>query len=351
MMAISIPQNAPHTLIHVGEHPRVRPRRLRSHPVLRELAAETLISPGKLVQPIFVEEGLTRAKAIDSLPGLSKYPPDSGELVEYVLDAMDSGVKAFLIFATPSKKARLGEPAYSPKGPAQRALRHLRRELGTEPLLMADLCLCPYTDHGHCGVIARDRRDRIIVDNDATLSLYQKIAVAQAEAGVDVVAPSGMMDGQVAAIRRALDDQGFSSVAIMSYTAKYASSFYGPFREAASSHPSLGDRSTYQMDPRNREEALKEALLDLGEGADIIMVKPALAYLDVILELKRMLPHVPLAAYNVSGEYRMVKEMHRLGLADGGRMMNEVLTAIFRAGADLVITYAAVEQARYVRGE
>lgn len=336
---------------HPASFPELRPRRLRGHPVLRDLLAEARLHVEKLVQPIFIREDLSSSRPLGSLPGLSAYGPESPELIEYIASAMDDGVKAFLVFGTPRRKARLGDPAYDVNGVVQRSLRYVRRELGEEPLLVTDLCLCSYTDHGHCGVPRQHPRKGIVIENDETLGLYARIAVAQAEAGSDVIAPSGMMDGQVGAIRRALDDSGFSDVAIMSYSVKYASAFYGPFREAVDSSPRFGDRSTYQMDPRNKGEALKEALLDIGEGADILMVKPALAYLDVLSFLRESFPHYPLAAYSVSGEYLMVEALAEKGMADRSRLHMEVLTSIARAGADFIITYWAREAARLVKAE
>lgn len=325
--------------------PRVRPRRLRLHRSMRNLVSETSLSPERLILPVFVEEGLDRAKPLPSLPGHYKYPPESSELVEYISRAMELGIASFLLFATPSAKDFRGSRSWEPSGPAQSAIKTIRSNLGWEPLIMADLCLCGYTDHGHCGYPSNTPRG-VFIDNDETIKAYGMIAVSLAEAGADVVAPSGMMDGQVRSIRDALDSAGFSEVAIMSYSAKYASSFYGPFRDVMDSAPRFGDRRSYQMDPRNRMEALKEVMLDLEEGADIVMVKPALSYLDVISEVKRQFPWAPLAAYNVSGEYLMVKAAAEKGYVDGENLTIEILYSIRRAGADMIITYHALEAAK-----
>ncbi len=329
--------------------PSVRPRRLRASRAIRGLVAESELTPSSLVLPIFVDERLSSPRPSASMKGVTVYPPSSPELVKAVGEALDLGVKGFLLFGIPASKDYTGSRAYARDGPTQVALRTLRRELGDEPVLFADLCICGFTDHGHCGLPRRTPRGSTVIDNDETLKVYQKIAVSQAEAGADFVAPSGMMDGQVRAIREALDSAGYTDVGIMAYSVKYASSFYGPFREVMDSAPRFGDRRSYQMDPRNAREALKEALMDVEEGADIIMVKPALAYLDVIRLVKEALPFVPLAAYNVSGEYMMVKLAAEHGLADERTLMLEVLYAIRRAGADIIITYHAVEAARALR--
>ncbi|GAB6147540.1 porphobilinogen synthase [Stetteria hydrogenophila] len=328
--------------------PRDRPRRLRASRALRDLVAEARLDPSMLMLPVFVREGITRPEDAPGLEGHKRYPPESRELVEFIQEAMDLGVKSFLLFGIPSVKDETGSRAYARDGPVQAALRHIRRELGWEPVVATDLCICGYTSHGHCGIPRQGRRGAYI-DNDETLKVYRRIAVSQAEAGADIIAPSGMMDGQVAAIREALDGEGFSDVAIMAYSAKYASSFYGPFRSVMDSAPRFGDRRSYQMDPRRRLEALREVYNDLAEGADIVMVKPALAYLDMISLVKESFPYAPLAAYNVSGEYALVKLAAREGIAEGAALMMEVLTAIRRAGADIIITYHAVEAARLLR--
>ncbi len=328
--------------------PAHRPRRLRSTRALRVLVAETRLTPSNLILPVFVDERLSKPRESESMPGVAVYPPSSPELVNAVSEALELGVKGFLLFGIPREKDWEGSRAWASDGPVQTALRTLRAELGSEPVLFTDLCICGYTSHGHCGLPRDTERGRII-DNDSTLKVYARIAVSQAEAGTDFVAPSGMMDGQVRAIREALDREGFTDVGIMAYSAKYASSFYGPFRDVMDSAPRFGDRRSYQMDPRNAYEALKEVAMDIEEGADIVMVKPALAYLDVIRLVKEHFPYTPLAAYNVSGEYALVKLAARHGLADEKALMMEVLYAIRRAGADIVITYHAVEAAKLLR--
>ncbi|MEM4427037.1 MAG: porphobilinogen synthase [Acidilobaceae archaeon] len=332
----------------VGEFPRIRPRRLRLSKNIREIVAETRLHPSMFMLPVFLNENVERPVETPSLKGHYYYSPQSPELVKLIGEALDLGVRSFLLFGIPSHKDFYGSQAWSKEGVVQKAVRFLRKELGWEPIIFSDLCLCGYTDHGHCGIPKQTARGTVI-DNDSTLEFYGRIAVSQAEAGVDFVAPSGMMDGQVSAIRRALDEAGFSDVGIMAYSAKYASGFYGPFRTVMDSAPRFGDRRSYQMDPRNAKEALKEAIMDVIEGADIIMVKPALAYLDVIALIKNNLPHVPLAAYNVSGEYAMVKAAGAAGVIDEKIVMMEVLTAIARAGADIIITYHAIEASRVIK--
>ncbi|MCE4601817.1 MAG: porphobilinogen synthase [Desulfurococcales archaeon] len=327
---------------------RVRPRRLRAGKAVRRLVSEAILDPGHLILPIFIGEGLKGREPIASLPGHYRYGPASTELIEYISNAMELGVKSFLLFSSTRLKDRMGTPAYNREGPIQEAVRGIRRELGWEPLVFTDLCICSYTEHGHCGV-PREVNGRVVIDNDETLRVYSRIAVSHAEAGADFIAPSGMMDGQVAAIREALDREGYTGVGIMAYSAKYASAFYGPFRGALDSAPRFGDRRTYQMDPRRGMEALREVELDLEEGADIVMVKPALAYLDVIRLVKDKFPWATLAAYNVSGEYVMVRLMSEAGQADYRVLMMEVLHSIIRAGADIIITYHALEAANLVR--
>lgn len=330
------------------EFPKSRPRRLRFSKPMRDLVAETKLDTSDFILPVFVSEKGGIVTEISAMPGVMRYPVESEDLIKHLQEALDLGVKAFILFGVPATKTRLGEPAYDPNGVVQRAVKRLRAELGWEPVIFTDLCLCGYTDHGHCGIPVESRRG-VIISNDETLEIYGKIAVSQAEAGADFVAPSGMMDGQVKAIRDALDREGYTDVGIMSYAVKYASSFYGPFREAAESAPRFGDRRSYQMDPRNAWEALREARMDLEEGADILMVKPALAYLDVIRLVKDAFPDVPLAAYNVSGEYSMVKAAAEKGFIDGKAVTMEILYAIKRAGADIIITYHALEAAKWLR--
>jgi porphobilinogen synthase len=303
------------------------------------LVAETTLTPGDFVAPLFVAEGLSDAKPIGSLPGHFQHTISS--LHDEVKSLLNVGVSGVILFGVPATKDEFGSAAWDREGIAQVALRSLRDAFGDEMVLMADLCLDEYTTHGHCGVVRSDGS----VDNDATLELYARVALAQAEAGADVIAPSGMMDGQVAAIRAALEGAGFPDAIIMAYAAKYASGLYGPFRDAVGVEMvGGGDRKGYQQDPRNRNEALREARLDVQEGADIIMVKPAMTYLDVVADLRRELD-VPLCAYHVSGEYAMVKAAAANGWIDGGAVALEQLTAVRRAGADFVLTYFARELA------
>jgi len=327
-----------------------RPRRLRFSRSIRDLVAETRLNLNSLMLPIFVNDNVNKPVEIKALEGHYYYPPQSQELISQLLKAMDYGIKAFLIFGIPRSKDYRGSEAWNKDGVVQRSLRFIRKELGNEPLIFTDLCICGYTDHGHCGLPVNSRRG-LIIDNDATLDVYAKIAVSQAEAGADFISPSGMMDGQVRVIREALDKAGFTDVGIMSYSAKYASTFYGPFRDAMSSSPRFGDRRSYQMDPRNAWEAVKEVLIDVEEGADIVMVKPALVYLDIIRLVKENIPSVPLAAYNVSGEYMMIKKSAELGIVDKETAIIEVLTAIARAGADIIITYHAIEAAEIIKSK
>jgi porphobilinogen synthase len=318
--------------------PTQRPRRLRRTSALRQLVAETNLVPHDFVAPMFVAEGLDSPHPITSLPGHFQHTVAS--LRDEVRALHHAGVVGIILFGVPSSKDDLGSGAWDHDGIAQVALRSLRDEFGDDLVLMADLCLDEYTSHGHCGVV----RDDGSVDNDATLELYARVALAQAEAGASVVAPSGMMDGQVGAIRAALDGAGFEETIIIAYAAKYASGLYGPFREAAGVEIKGGDRQGYQQDSRNRREALLEARADVDQGADIIMVKPAMAYLDVVSDLRRELD-VPLCAYHVSGEYAMVKAAAANGWIDGAAVAIEQLTAVRRAGADFVLTYFAREVA------
>jgi porphobilinogen synthase len=315
--------------------PQRRLRRLRRTPVLRRMVAETRLSVDDLIVPLFVREAIDHPQEITSLPGVVQHTRES--LRKEVHELAQMGVPAVILFGVPASKDAEGSGAWDPEGIVQVALRDLRSDMGDDLVLMADLCLDEYTDHGHCGIV--DDRGR--VDNDATIDLYAQVALAQAAAGADVVAPSGMMDGQVAAIRDALDEDDFAEVAILAYAAKYASALYGPFREAVDvTIAGGGDRKAYQQDPRNAREALEEIRADLAEGADMVMVKPALAYLDV-LATARAEVDVPLAAYHVSGEYAMVKAAAERGWIDGPAVMLEHLFAIRRAGADMILTYAA----------
>ncbi|WP_409328677.1 porphobilinogen synthase [Trujillonella humicola] len=319
-----------------------RGRRLRSTPALRRLTAQTRLSPADLVLPVFVKEGIAEPQPIGSMPGVVQHTQDS--LRKAAHEAAEAGISGLILFGIPAGKDPVGSQADAADGVVNQALQQLRADLGDELVLMADLCLCEYTDHGHCGVVTPAG----IVDNDPTLDRYAAVAVAQAQAGAHVIAPSGMMDGQVAAIRRALDGSGFPELPVLAYAAKYASCFYGPFREAAEGAPQFGDRSTYQMDPPNADEALREVEQDLAEGADAVMVKPALAYLDVIARVADEV-RVPVSAYQVSGEYAMVEAAAANGWVDRDRAILETLTAIRRAGAGSVLTYWAVEAARLLR--
>jgi len=319
--------------------PAQRPRRLRRTPAIRRLVAETTLAPSDFVAPLFVAEGLSEPKPILSLPGHVQHTLSS--LHEEVKALASVGVSGVILFGVPETKDEYGGAAWDPKGVAQVALRSLRDAFGDDIVLMADLCLDEYTSHGHCGVLRTDGT----VDNDATLELYARVAVAQADAGADVVAPSGMMDGQVAAIRSALDEASYDETIILAYAVKYASGLYGPFREAVAVEiEGGGDRKAYQQDSRNRREALLEARADVEQGADILMVKPAMTYLDIVSDLRRELD-VPLCAYHVSGEYAMVKAAAANGWIDGTAVAIEQLTAIRRAGADFVLTYFARELA------
>ena len=322
--------------------PAARPRRLRGSRVLRELVREHELSRRDLVAPLFVKEGISEAAPIASMPGHAQHTLES--LRKEAAELAGLGIPALLLFGVPADKDAEGSQAWAPEGIIQRALRALSADLGDDVALIADLCLCEYTDHGHCGALAPATHGGPVVANDATLELYRRIAVAQAEAGASVIAPSGMMDGQVAAVRDALDGAGFADLPILAYAAKYASGLYGPFREAAEGAPRFGDRGGYQMDPANGDEALREVALDVAEGADMVMVKPALAYLDVLWRVKQAFG-LPTAAYHVSGEYAMVKAAAERGWVDGERVMLEVLTGIRRAGADLVVTYFARDAA------
>ena len=319
--------------------PARRPRRLRRTPALRRLVAETRLSTDDLVAPLFVREGIDGPCPIASLPGVVQHTRES--LRKEVRELAELGVPAVIVFGVPASKDHCGSEAWNPDGILQRALRDLRDEVGDRLVLMADTCLDEYTDHGHCGVLTAAGE----VDNDATVELYAKAAVAQADAGAHVVAPSGMMDGQVAAIRAALDGAGHGDVAILAYSAKYASALYGPFRDAVDVRiAGGGDRKGYQQDWRNGREALEEVRADLEQGADLVMVKPALAYLDVIAAV-RSIVDVPVAAYHVSGEYSMIKAAAANGWIDGEAVAIEHLTAIKRAGADVILTYLAREVA------
>jgi porphobilinogen synthase len=314
---------------------------MRRTPALRSLVRETELSPRQLIAPLFVKEGVSDAVPISSMPGQFQHTLES--LRKEATEIASRGVLAFVLFGVPERKDAEGSEAWNPDGISQKALRTLRAELGDEHVVIADLCLDEYTDHGHCGVLDEDGN----VDNDATLERYRRIALAQAEAGAHLVGPSGMMDGQVAAIRDTLDEGGLERVGILAYAAKFASSFYGPFREAAECAPRFGDRAGYQMDPPNADEAVREVVADIEQGADVVMIKPALPYLDVIRRAKDE-TRFPVAAYNVSGEYAMVKAAAANGWLDERKAVLEILTSIRRAGADLVLTYHAKDAAEWL---
>jgi porphobilinogen synthase len=319
--------------------PEVRMRRLRGTGALRSMVAETSLRPAQLVLPVFAKEGLADPRPISSMPGVLQHTRDS--LRKAAAEAAEAGVGGMIVFGVPADKDGTGSAADDPGGVSQVAISDIRAETGDDLVVMADLCLCEYTDHGHCGIVTPDGS----VDNDATLERYAATAVAQARAGAHVVAPSGMMDGQVGVIRRALDGAGYRNVPICAYSAKYASAFYGPFREAAEGAPRFGDRATHQQDPANALEALREVELDLAEGADMVMVKPALSYLDIIRRVADMV-RVPVAAYQVSGEFAMVEAAAANGWVDRDKAIMETLTAIRRAGASVILSYWATEAAR-----
>ena len=319
--------------------PNVRLRRLRDNAGIRRMVQETRLSVDDFIYPLFVTHGRDVRSEIPPMPGIDQLSLD--QLIQEVGEASDLGIKSVLLFGIPAAKDPEGTEAYSPGGIIQEAIRVIKQAL-PDMLVITDVCLCEFTDHGHCGIIQDGR-----IDNDSTLELLAKMAVCQAEAGADIVAPSAMMDGQVRAIRTALDAAGYVDKPIMAYSAKYASGFYGPFRVAADSAPQFGDRTGYQMDPPDIRQAMREIELDIEEGADIVMVKPALAYLDVISAARERFDH-PLAAYNVSGEYSMVKAAAENEWIDGRRVTMEILTAIKRAGADMLITYHAKEVARWM---
>ena len=318
----------------------IRPRRLRISPAVRDMVRETTLSVKDFVYPIFVVPGINVKEEIKSMPACYHLSVDKA--VELAKEIAALGIPSVEIFGLPAYKDADGSSAWDKTSPVQRAIAAIKKEV-PELVIVGDVCLCQYTTHGHCGHLTDH-----YVDNDKTLALLQKVAVSQAKAGTDIVAPSDMMDGRVAAIREALDAHNFINTSIMSYAVKYASGYYGPFRDAADSAPSFGDRRQYQMDPANREEALKETFLDIEEGADIIMVKPALAYLDIVREVRDMI-HTPVATYNVSGEYAMVKAAALNGWIDEKRIVLETLTSMKRAGADIIITYHAIDAAKWLK--
>ena len=324
----------------MSKFPTVRMRRTRQNERLLSLVRETHLCVDQLIYPLFIAENIDEPREISSMPGIMQWPLEYlGREAERVAGL---GIPAVLLFGIPSEKDEVGSQAYAEQGIIQRAIRLLKAET-PDLLVMTDVCLCEYTSHGHCGVIQNGN-----VQNDESLELLARMALSHVEAGADLVAPSDMMDGRVGAIRRALDEHGFSSTPVMAYSAKYACGFYGPFREAAASAPQFGDRRSYQMDPANAREALREIDLDIAEGADIVMVKPALAYLDVIQQVREHCD-LPIAAYNVSGEFAMIKAAAQRGWIDERRIVMEVLTGIRRAGADIIITYFAPDVAEWLR--
>ncbi|MEJ5997675.1 porphobilinogen synthase [Corynebacterium sp. H130] len=326
-----------------------RPRRLRTSPAMRSFVAETSLRPADLILPMFIADGITEPNPIASMPGVVQHTFES--LLDAVAEAREVGIKCIDLFGVPLDidKDAEGSQAWAEDGVLNRAIKAVRERFGDDILVMADTCLDEFTSHGHCGVLATDAHGATIVDNDATLERYQKMAVAQAKAGAHIVSPSGMMDGQIDAIREALDEAGYQDVAIMAYSAKYASAFYGPFRDAVGSSLE-GDRRTYQQDPANIRESLLEVELDIAEGADFIMVKPGLPYLDVLRAVAEISP-VPVAVYQVSGEYAMIKAAAQNGWLDGDASMMEALVSLKRAGANQILTYFAVEAARILRAQ
>jgi porphobilinogen synthase len=320
--------------------PVTRLRRLRQNTAIRNMVSETSLSATNFIYPVFAAEGKNIKKQISSMPGIFQLSKENA--VKECKEAFGLGIPAVILFGIPEHKDEMGTGAYDDKGVIQNAIRAIKKEI-PELIVVTDVCLCEYTSHGHCGVVENG-----MINNDKTLELLVKEAISHAEAGADIIAPSDMMDGRIAAIRNGLDINGFSDTPILAYSAKYSSSFYGPFREAAESAPQFGDRKSYQMDYRNSEEAMREIYLDIKEGADMIMVKPALSYLDIIKSAKENF-NIPVAAYNVSGEYSMIKAAASLGWIDGDKAMLETLYSIKRAGADMIITYFAKEAARLLK--
>lgn len=320
--------------------PEYRPRRMRKNETFRALIRETQLSAGQLIYPLFIMPGKNKREEISSMPGVFRLSVD--QLKKEAEECLKLGIQNVILFGLPEKKDAVGSGAHAKDGIIQRAIKELKSK-APEIMVTTDVCLCEYTDHGHCGCLLGNE-----VDNDTTLEILAKTALSHAQAGADMVAPSDMMDGRVAEIRAALDENNFEMIPIMSYTVKYASAFYGPFREAADCAPQFGDRRSYQMDPANSREALREATLDVEEGADILMVKPAIAYLDIIARLKDEFD-LPIAAYQVSGEYAMIKAAAEKGWIDGDKVMAETLLSIKRAGADIILTYFAKDMARYLR--
>ncbi len=321
------------------EFPKTRARRLRNNAAVRDMIAQTQININDFVYPIFVREGNGIKNEIKSMPGIYQLSIDKA--IQEAKEAYSLGIRSIILFGIPNNKDEIGSEAYNENGIIAKAIQEMKSAI-PELIIIADACFCEYTSHGHCGILSK--KGELL--NDPTLDMLQKEAYVYAKMGADIIAPSGMIDGMVKAIREALDKNGFSDKAIMSYSVKYSSGFYGPFRDAAESAPAFGDRKSYQMDFRNSDEAIKECMLDIEEGADYLMVKPALSYLDIISKIKKEFPYMPLAAYNVSGEYAMVKAASHMGWIDEESVTTEILTSIKRAGADIIITYFAKEVAK-----
>jgi porphobilinogen synthase len=330
---------------HHGHFPKTRPRRLRQSTAIRELVRETQLDPSKLILPLFIKHGANIKNPISSMPGHAQISID--QLPEEIAEIQKLGIKGVVLFGIPAQKDPLGQDSYSDTGIIQQAIPVIKK-LAPHLLILSDICFCEYTDHGHCGVVTQTSHDEIHIDNDKTLELLGKQAVSHAKAGTDIIAPSANMDGMVQAIRHALDEAGFTHLPILSYSTKYASAMYGPFRQAAEGAPKFGDRRTYQMDCANTAEALRECALDVAEGADMLMVKPAHTYLDIISKIKTQFPAMPLCAYHTSGEFAMIKAASEKGWINEQQSALEVLTSIHRAGADFIITYYAKEVARWL---
>ena len=325
----------------MSSFPNRRLRRLRKNEKLRELVQETRLSPKDLICPVFVQEDLKNPIPVESMPGMQRFPLDG--IKPEIESIIDLGIPAIMLFGIPKAKDDLGSSAFDEKGIVQRAIQEIRKNFGEKIAIMADVCLCQYTSSGHCGLVKENK-----IDNDSSIEILAKIATSQAKVGVDVVSPSAMMDGQVIAIRQGLDDAGFSDVAIMSHSAKHRSSFYSPFRDAADCAPKFGDRRTYQVPFSNAREAMREVEMDVNEGVDIVMIKPALAYLDIISEAKRKF-NVPISAYSVSGEYSLVKAASQQGWVQENEIISEILYSIKRAGADMIVTYFAKSAAKILQ--
>ena len=325
----------------MSSFPNRRLRRLRKNEKLRELVQETRLSPKDLICPVFVQEDLKNPIPVESMPGMQRFPLDG--IKPEIESIIDLGIPAIMLFGIPKAKDDLGSSAFDEKGIVQRAIQEIRKNFGEKIAIMADVCLCQYTSSGHCGLVKENK-----IDNDSSIEILAKIATSQAKVGVDVVSPSAMMDGQVIAIRQGLDDAGFSDVAIMSHSAKHRSSFYSPFRDAAECAPKFGDRRTYQVPFSNSREAMREVEMDVNEGVDIVMIKPALAYLDIISEAKRKFD-VPISAYSVSGEYSLVKAASQQGWVQENEIISEILYSIKRAGADMIVTYFAKSAAKILQ--